>query len=77
MLVKLIVIPLQLYAGFDQMRMGIVIVLPINLGGLTPPVGVIVFTVRGILDVKTGAYARAAMPFLVALSVYLPNLLMN
>ena len=52
--------------------------------------GVIMFTVCGILDVKTSAYARAALPFFLALAVFfallltlpqlslvLPNAIMN
>ncbi len=90
LLVTPIVMPVLIHAGFDPVHMGIVIVLLINLGGLTPPVGVIMFTVCGILDVKTGAYARAAIPFFVAIAVFfalllifpwlslaLPNAIMN
>ena len=75
LLVTPIVMPVLLHAGFDPVHMGIVIVLLINLGGLTPPVGVIMFTVCGILDVKTGAYTRAAVPFLLALALFFTLLL--
>ena len=75
LLVTPIVMPVLIHAGFDPVHMGIVIVLLINLGGLTPPVGVIMFTVCGILDVKTGAYARAAIPFFVAIAVFFALLL--
>lgn len=70
LLVTPIVMPVLISAGYDPIHMGILIVLLINLGGLTPPVGVIMFTVCGILDVKTGAYTRAALPFFVALFVF-------
>ena len=70
LLVTPIVMPVLTAAGFDPIHMGILIVLLINLGGLTPPVGVIMFTVCGILDVKTGAYTRAALPFFLALIVF-------
>ena len=89
LLVTPIVMPVLISAGYDPVHMGILIVLLINVGGLTPPVGVIMFTVCGILDVRTGAYARAALPFFLALtvffvvlalvpglSIYLPNTLM-
>lgn len=70
LLVTPIVMPVLTSAGFDPIHMGILIVLLINLGGLTPPVGVIMFTVCGILGVKTGAYTRAAIPFFLALAVF-------
>ncbi len=70
LLITPIVMPVLISAGYDPIHMGILIVLLINLGGLTPPVGVIMFTVCGILGVKTGAYTRAALPFFLALAVF-------
>lgn len=70
LLVTPIVMPVLITAGYDPVHMGILIVLLINLGGLTPPVGVIMFTVCGILGVKTGEYTRAALPFFLALIVF-------
>ena len=61
----------------------------INVGGVTPPVGVIMFTVCGILDCRTGAFTRAALPYfavmigflaliaaLPAITLFLPGALM-
>ena len=70
LLITPIVMPVLVTAGFDPIHMGILIIFLINLGGLTPPVGVIMFTVCGILNVKTGAYSRAAVPFFLALLVF-------
>lgn len=75
LLVTPIVMPVLIHAGYDPVHMGIVIVLLINFGGLTPPVGVIMFTVCGILDVKTGAYAKAAIPFFIAFALFFAVLL--
>ena len=75
LLVTPIVMPVLMHAGFDPVHMGIVIVLLINFGGLTPPVGVIMFTVCGILNVKTSAYARATIPFFLALLAFFAVLL--
>ncbi|MCC0022818.1 MAG: TRAP transporter large permease [Hyphomicrobiaceae bacterium] len=71
LLVTPIVLPVLVHAGFDPIHMGILIVTLINIGGLTPPVGVIMFTVCGILDVKTGAFARASLPYFLAMLVFL------
>ena len=89
LLVTPIVMPVLIEAGYDPVHMGVLIVSLINFGGLTPPVGVIMFTVCGILDCKTGAFTRAALPFFAAmllffallvafsgLTVWLPNQLM-
>lgn len=70
LLVTPIVMPVLISVGYDPIHMGILIVLLINLGGLTPPVGVIMFTVCGILNVKTGAYAKASLPFFLALAIF-------
>lgn len=89
LLITPIVMPVLVGAGFDPVHLGIIMVTLINFGGLTPPVGVIMFTVCGILNVKTAAYTYASIPFLIAmgifiallvafpgLSVWLPNTLM-
>jgi TRAP-type C4-dicarboxylate transport system permease large subunit len=70
LLVTPIVMPVLVNAGYDPVHMGVLIVTLINFGGLTPPVGVIMFTVCGILDVKTGAYTRASIPFFIAMAVF-------
>jgi len=70
LLITPIVMPVLVQAGFDPVHMGILIVLLINVGGLTPPVGVIMFTTCGILDVKTGAFARAALPYFLAFALF-------
>lgn len=74
LLITPIVLPVLVHAGYDPVHMGILIVTLINLGGLTPPVGIIMFTVCGILDVKTGAFARASIPYFVAVAVFLAAL---
>ncbi|MBO6560193.1 MAG: TRAP transporter large permease [Nisaea sp.] len=71
LLVTPIVLPVLVQAGFDPVHMGILMVTLINIGGLTPPVGVIMFTVCGILDVKTGAFTKASAPYFLALFVFL------
>jgi tripartite ATP-independent transporter DctM subunit len=71
LLVTPIVLPVLVNAGFDPIHMGILMVTLINIGGLTPPVGVIMFTVCGILDVKTGAFSKASLPYFLALLGFL------
>lgn len=70
LLVTPIVMPVLVNAGYDPVHMGILIVTLINFGGLTPPVGVIMFTVCGVLDCKTGAFTRAAAPFFLVMLLF-------
>ena len=70
LLITPIILPVLVSAGFDPIHMGILIVTLINFGGLTPPVGVIMFTVCGILDVKTGEFTRAAVPYYMAMLAF-------
>lgn len=70
LLITPIVLPVLTQAGFDPVHMGILIVSLINFGGLTPPVGVIMFTVCGILNVKTGAFTKASIPYFVAMLLF-------
>ncbi len=70
LLVTPIVLPVLVDAGYDPVHLGILMVTLINFGGLTPPVGVIMFTVCGILGCKTGAFTRASIPFFLAMAVF-------
>ncbi len=89
LLVTPIVMPVLVAADYNPVHLGILMVTLVNFGGLTPPVGVIMFTVCGILDTKSGEYTKAALPFFLAfgvffallvafpdLSLFLPDLLM-
>ena len=70
LLITPIVMPVLTAAGFDPIHKGVLLMFLINIGGLTPPIGVIMFTVCGGLNVKTGAYTRAAPPFFLAFLVF-------
>lgn len=70
LLVTPIVMPVLMNAGYDPVHMGILIVILINFGGLTPPVGVIMFTVCGVLKCKVGEFTRASLPFFAVMLVF-------
>ena len=70
LLVTPIVMPILVNAGYDPVHLGIMMIALINIGGLTPPVGVIMFTVCGILDCKTGSYVVEAAPFFLAIALF-------
>jgi C4-dicarboxylate transporter, DctM subunit len=53
--------------GFDPIWFGIIIVLVVEMGAITPPVGINVFTIKGVApDVPMGTIFRGIWPFLGA-----------
>ena len=52
--------------GFDPVHFGIVFVFMIHLGGITPPVGTVMFTTCAATGVPLTRFARAVVPFLFA-----------
>jgi tripartite ATP-independent transporter DctM subunit len=63
----LILVPLALpliqKVGIDPVHFGVVVVVNLMLGGLTPPYGLLVFIPAGITGTSIQATFRAAMPF--------------
>ncbi|WP_375691686.1 TRAP transporter large permease [Pseudooceanicola sp. LIPI14-2-Ac024] len=65
-----IVFPVVTALGFDPIWFGVVAVIVIEMGMITPPVGMNVFVVRGVADgVPLTTVFRGVMPFLVAMIV--------
>ena len=62
--------PLITDLGFDPLQFGVLSVLCIMAGCITPPVGVVVFALSGMVrDVPLFTIFRGAMPYLVAMVV--------
>ncbi|WP_163336243.1 TRAP transporter large permease [Desulfopila sp. IMCC35008] len=85
-----IVTPALSMAGVDPIQLGIVFVLNLMIGLLTPPVGMSLYMVSIIADIPLFKVVRGVLPFLVSLllslllvtlvpmlSTWLPNQLMN
>ena len=66
-----ILAPIAVSIGMDPVQFGVVIVMALAIGGTTPPVGSVLYTVMSITGVKLGALSKAQLPFLVALIVAL------
>lgn len=62
-----ILLPVVLAAGIDPIHFGVIVVVALMIGGLTPPVGILVFVVSGTIGVPAGAVFRATLPYLGAL----------
>ena len=58
-----ITLPLILLAGFDPLWFGVFLVIMVELGQITPPVGFNLFVLQGLTGEKIGKVALAAMPF--------------
>lgn len=61
--------PIVLNAGFDPIWFGVVLVLLIEVGGITPPVGLILFVIQGISRASLVEVSRGAWPFVAILLV--------
>jgi tripartite ATP-independent transporter DctM subunit len=63
-----IVYPIILSAGYDPIWFGVIAVIVIEMGMITPPVGLNVFVVRTVAeDVALTTIFRGVMPFMVAM----------
>jgi C4-dicarboxylate transporter DctM subunit len=62
-----ILVPLVIAAGIDPIHFGIIIVLNMVIGALTPPLGVLLFTTARVGGADQAATMRAAVPFIVVL----------
>ncbi|MFC7396875.1 TRAP transporter large permease [Chelatococcus sp. GCM10030263] len=85
-----ILAPVAVKLGIDPIQFGIIMVLNLTLGGVTPPVGTLSFTTSSALHVRFVETVRESLPLLLALmtvlalvtaipslSLALPNLVMN
>ncbi|MEO5699862.1 MAG: TRAP transporter large permease [Casimicrobiaceae bacterium] len=66
-----ILTPVAARLGIDPVHFGLVFVLNLMVGTVTPPVGVVLYVVANIAKVSFETMSRAIMPFLVPLVVVL------
>jgi C4-dicarboxylate transporter DctM subunit len=67
---------LVLSLGFDPVHFGVLCVVTIMIGAITPPVGVVVFAISGMVrDVHMYTIFRGCMPFVVTMIIALAILL--
>ncbi|MFM8556431.1 MAG: TRAP transporter large permease [Betaproteobacteria bacterium] len=65
-----IVIPIVKALGYDLIWFGVILVILLEMGLISPPVGMNVFVVKGLVpDTSMGAIFRSIMPFWVAMVV--------
>lgn len=66
-----ILVPVIIAAGVDPIQFGIVLVLNLVIGALTPPLGVLVFTTARVGGADPTQVFKAILPFIAALMVVL------
>lgn len=69
-----IVLPVAEAAGFDMIWFGVMTVVAVEIGLLTPPFGLSVYTIKAAIDdrtLKVGEIFRGSMPFVAAMLVCL------
>jgi tripartite ATP-independent transporter DctM subunit len=77
-----ILVPVITKVGIDPVHFGLVMMTTVTLGGMTPPVGVAMYTVCGMLNCSMDEYTREVIPLLgavlvlVAILIYFPSLVL-
>jgi len=64
-----ITLPLILQAGFDPVWFGVYLVIMVELGQVTPPIGFNLFVLQGLTGHPIGRVAIAALPFFVLMCI--------
>jgi C4-dicarboxylate transporter DctM subunit len=83
-----VIYPVVLAMGFDPIWFGVILVRMVEIGSITPPVGMNVFILSGVSGVPLGTIFRGIIPFVVAdfahlalliavpaLSLFLPSMM--
>ncbi len=66
-----LVFPIAIELGIDPIHLGIIMVVNMEIGMITPPVGLNLFVTSGVAGMPMMAVVRAALPFLAILFVFL------
>lgn len=66
-----ILLPVAKLVGFDPIHFGIIMIVALAIGFITPPVGVNLFVGAGISGLSLEALSKAILPFIVAMVIVL------
>lgn len=75
-----ILMPIATYYGFDPVFFGIVVIVNLMIGTITPPVGMVLYVLSGVSNVPYMKIAKSMVPFLISSLIvllaltFLPNL---
>ncbi len=62
-----IFLPIVTSYGFDPVHFGVMYMILITMGGMTPPIGVTMYTTCSILDCPIQVYTKESLPFILAI----------
>ncbi len=66
-----LVFPIAIELGIDPIHLGIIMVVNMEIGMITPPVGLNLFVTAGVAGMSMMGVVRAALPFLAIMFVFL------
>ncbi len=66
-----LVFPIAISLGVDPIHLGVIMVVNMELGMITPPVGLNLFVTSGVANMSMMGVVRAALPWLMILFVFL------
>ncbi|MGC6528062.1 MAG: TRAP transporter large permease [Paracoccaceae bacterium] len=66
-----LIFPIAIELGIDPIHLGIIMVVNMEIGMITPPVGLNLFVTSGVAGMPVMSVVRAALPFLAVLFVFL------
>ncbi|KAB0578462.1 tripartite ATP-independent transporter DctM subunit [Fusobacterium naviforme] len=66
-----IFLPIITSYGFDPVHFGVMYMILITMGGMTPPIGVTMYTTCSILDCSIEVYTKEAIPFIASIVILL------
>jgi len=66
-----LIFPIATELGIDPIHLGIIMVVNMEIGMITPPVGLNLFVTSGVAGMPVMSVVRAALPFLAVLFVFL------
>jgi tripartite ATP-independent transporter DctM subunit len=69
-----LLLPAAIAAGIDPIHFGVILVVNLMVGGLTPPVGILVYVASGVSGARPAQVFRESAPLLLALLVALAAL---
>jgi TRAP-type C4-dicarboxylate transport system permease large subunit len=62
-----ILVPVAIQLGIDPLHFGLVFVLNLMIGTITPPVGIVLFVTARVANISFDAMARAIIPWIMPL----------
>ncbi|GEA12566.1 hypothetical protein KUL49_29410 [Alteromonas sp. KUL49] len=71
-----ILLPVATAAGIDPIQFGVIMLLNLMLGLLTPPLGMVLFVLSRVSKMSVEQCAKATLPFLLPLGIVLVLIMM-